>query len=650
MSMATQRATALRILSAEMVEKAGSGHPGLPLGFADVMAVLWGEFLTFDINSAGRDRFVLSAGHGSALLYSTLHMMQALTLEDLQQFRQWGSCTPGHPEYGLTPGVEATTGPLGQGLGMAVGMALGHTMMAEDFGQDIGHHYTYAVVGDGCLMEGISQEAITLATHWNLGRLIVLFDDNGITIDGAVSQASQECQIQRFSAAGWHVQAIDGHNHQDIRQAIAQAQKNSKPSMIACKTHIGWGSLAQGTAKAHGTPLGSTGLHALYDRLGIPHRSCLDPLPNTYYTAWQDAIHRSREKTASWQKVFQNLPVQKQQEFQRRMKRALPAHWSDLCHTMYKTAQEPKALATRQWSQVMLESLTLPEMVGGSADLTGSNNTQASHQQAWCRQTSSPGRYLHYGIREHAMAAVMNGLSIYGGWRPYGGTFLVFSDYARPAIRLSALMKAPVIYVLTHDSIALGEDGPTHQPVEHLDALRCIPHINVMRPAYGLEVAVCWALALEETQKPTILALTRQKVPAISYDNVENIRKGAYILREGKDPIAQIWATGSEVSVALALYKAYNERIRIISAPCPEIFFQQSLAYQTSLIQTMYPQFVIEASVGWMWSKYLPHACVIGVNDFGASAPGPRVMTEYGMCPKKIKHFLDRYHLQDYAI
>lgn len=536
-SLFAPMAKALRVLAMDAVEKAQSGHPGMPMGMADVATVLFSKFLKFDASApawSDRDRFILSAGHGSMLLYGLLYLTgyEAMTLEEIKNFRQWGSRTAGHPEYGHTSGIETTTGPLGQGLGNAVGMALAEKMMAATFGDSLVNHKIYTLVGDGCLMEGISHEVISFAGHLKLNNLIVLFDDNSISIDGPTDLAVSDDQLLRFQASHWEVMRIDGHNFSEIEEALERAQVSSKPVLIACKTQIAKGSPGkEGTAAAHGAPLGEQEIQAVRENLNWPHAPFI--LPEETLRAWRQVGKQGREARQAWEERLCHHP--QRQEFERRLCRELPGGWQDgLQSLLKKFAKEKTSVASRQASQMVLSSLSplIPELVGGSADLTGSNNTQAADMRP-VAPGEYAGRYIHYGVREHGMAAIMNGLALHGEFIPYGGTFLVFTDYCRPSIRLSALMKLRVIYVMTHDSIGLGEDGPTHQPIEHLASLRAIPNLLVFRPADAVEVGECWAMALSSQNTPSVLALTRQKLSSLREEISENLcaRGGVYFER-----------------------------------------------------------------------------------------------------------------------
>lgn len=635
--------TALRILCADMVETAKSGHPGLPLGMADVVTVLWAQHLKFnpmDPEWYDRDRFVLSAGHGSALLYGLLYLngVDGITIEHLKRFRQLDSGTPGHPEYGDLPGVDTTTGPLGQGLANAVGMAIAERKLAAEFGPELVDHYTYCIVGDGCLMEGISQEAISLAGHLNLNKLICLWDNNSITIDGPTNLSTSENHMSRFSACGWNTIEIDGHNPAAIHTAIEQAKKSEKPTLIACKTIIGFGApLKQGTSDIHGTPLGSDEIAALRHRLGWAHPPF--HIPDMLLQAWRALGSRSIFTYDQWQERYQSSD--KRSKFEEWYgddfeKRVIPA----LQELKLEMTQANQAEATRKSSERCLNALIdkVPNLIGGSADLTPSNNTRAKTMRAITKD-SFEGQYIHYGIREHAMAAIMNGIALHKGLRPYGGTFLCFSDYARPAIRLSALMKQPVIYVMTHDSIGLGEDGPTHQPIEHLASLRAIPNLNVFRPADAVETAECWEIGLTAQDTPSILALSRQNLPLLRKEIQENLSsKGAYLMRSsvGARTLTLV-ATGSEVALAIEtavlIEKTTDHKVAVVSMPCWELFVLQSQAYQEEVLGEA-PRIGVEAAASFGWERWVDH--MIAIDQFGASAPAADIYNYFGFTPKAI--------------
>ena len=642
-------ASAIRFLAMDAVEKAKSGHPGMPMGMADVATVLFSDFLKFDAAAPDwpdRDRFVLSNGHGSMLLYALLYLTgyPEMTIEEIRNFRQLGSRTPGHPEYGHAPGIETTTGPLGQGLANGVGMALAERMLAARFGADIVDHYTYVFVGDGCLMEGISQEAISLAGHLRLAKLIVLFDDNEISIDGATSLTSGDDQMARFVASGWHVQAIDGHDPAAIAAAVAAARESDRPSMIACRTVIGYGApTKQGTEATHGAPLGADEVAATRDALGWRHEAF--SIPNDILDAWREIGAQSRRERDAWQARHDVLDEATREEFDRVVAGALPSGWQDaLLALKKKLAADPPKIATRQASKNTLDVLAaaLPELVGGSADLTGSNLTKAAGMAPVTAEDAS-GRYIYYGVREHAMGAVMNGMALHGGFIPFGGTFLVFTDYCRPAIRLSALMGLRVVYVMTHDSIGLGEDGPTHQPVEHLASLRAIPGLRVYRPCDASETAECWALALETQKSPSVLALTRQGVPAVrkSFTADNLCAKGAYVVAEAEGARqATLIATGSEVSIALAAREALQKEgiaAAVVSAPCLELFEAQDAAYKASVLGKGGLRVAIEAASPMGWDRFTaPDGLFVGMRSFGASAPADVLYGHFGITPAAV--------------
>jgi transketolase len=635
-------ANAVRALSMDAVEKAASGHPGMPMGMADVATVLWTRFLKFDPSHPqwpDRDRFVLSAGHGSMLLYSLLHLtgFADMTIDELRRFRQLGSRTAGHPEYGHAAGIETTTGPLGQGLANAVGMALAERMEAARFGAELVDHHTYVIAGDGCLMEGISHEAISLAGHLKLNRLIVLWDDNSISIDGSTSLSVSDDQLARFKASGWAVTAVDGHDPEAVAAAIAAAQKSDRPSMIACKTVIGFGAPKKaGTAATHGSPLGADEVAGAREKLGWAYPPFT--VPETILGSWRQAGARGNSAYQAW--TQRHKTHKDRAEFDRRQAGELPADFAATIEATKKavSAEAPK-LATRQSSQRVLEALSpiMPELVGGSADLTGSNNTKAK-DMAPVTPENYGGRYIYYGVREHGMAAAMNGIALHGGFAPYGGTFLVFTDYCRPSIRLSALMGQRVVYVMTHDSIGLGEDGPTHQPVEHLASLRAIPNLLVFRPCDTVETAECWALALAERHAPSIIALTRQAVPTLRTKHTDESRSalGGYVLQEASHPRqVTLIATGSEVAIAVdARTKLEADGIgtAVVSLPCWELFDRQPAAYREETLGATAVRVAIEATSTFGWERYVgPRGAVIGMPGFGASAPASDLYKHFGI-------------------
>ncbi|HXP75624.1 MAG TPA: transketolase [Stellaceae bacterium] len=645
-------ADAIRALAMDAVEQAQSGHPGMPMGMADVATVLWSKFLKFDPahpDWPDRDRFVLSAGHGSMLLYALLHLTgyHDMTRTELQHFRQLGSRTPGHPERGHAGGIETTTGPLGQGLANAVGMALAERMLAARFGKDLVDHYTYVIAGDGCLMEGLSQEAISLAGHLRLARLIVLWDDNGISIDGSTDLAESDDQLARFAACGWDTDSVDGHDTDAIAAAIARAKDSPRPSLIACRTVIAFGAPTKaGTSAAHGAPLGAAEIAAARKRLGWDYPPF--ELPDDVAAAWRDVGRRGTPAMQAWRERFEAADGAARSEFTRRMERlTAPGIRRALEAVRTKFAAEGPTIATRQASGLVLDALVpaMPELVGGSADLTGSNNTKAKGQRVITRDDYS-GTYIHYGVREHAMAAAMNGMAVHGGIIPYGGSFLVFSDYCRPALRLSALMRLRVIYVMTHDSIGLGEDGPTHQPMEHLASLRAMPGLLVFRPADAVETAECWELALSHRSQPSVLALSRQALPALRRDAGENrSAKGAYVLEgEGERDITLL-ATGSEVSAALAARKLLAERgftAAVVSMPCWELFDACDESYRREVLGAA-PRLAIEAAVPFGWERYVgDRRRVVGMTRFGASAPADALFRHFGFTPEAIADAADR--------
>ncbi len=642
-------ANAIRALAMDAVQAANSGHPGMPMGMADVATVLFSRFLKFDParpDWPDRDRFVLSAGHGSMLLYALLYLTgyEDMTLDELRNFRQMGARTAGHPEYGHATGIETTTGPLGQGIAAAVGMALGERLLAARLGDGVIDHHTYVIAGDGCLMEGISHEAASLAGHLGLGKLIVLFDDNHISIDGPTDLTVSDDQIARFEAYGWDTQAIDGHDPEAIAVAIAAVKDSDRPSLIACRTTIGFGAPTKaGTAGAHGAPLGADEIAGAREALGWPHAPF--DIPDDILAAWRAAGSRSAEQSAAWNGAFAALDSAVRAGFERALKGALPDDFDDTVNG-YKaqlSADKP-GWATRKASQEALGVYTvaLPEMIGGSADLTGSNLTKTSNLDV-IQAGDFAGRYIHYGVREHAMAAIMNGLSQHGGVIAYGATFLVFTDYCRPGIRLAALSELPVIHVMTHDSIGLGEDGPTHQPVEHLASLRVIPNLNVFRPADAVETAECWAVALAETSTPSVLALTRQGLPTVRTEHTdENLcAKGAYVLAEaGSDRRVTLLASGSEIAIALAArdtLEADGVATAVVSMPCWERFDAQDQAYRQSVLGPGSVRVAIEAAIMQGWEKYTgDNGATVGMTGFGASAPADELYEHFGITAEDV--------------
>ncbi|MDJ0611182.1 MAG: transketolase [Kiloniellales bacterium] len=642
-------ANAIRFLAMDAVQRARSGHPGMPMGMADVATVLFTRFLKFDParpDWADRDRFVLSAGHGSMLLYALLYLTgyRDMTLEELKNFRQLGSRTAGHPEYGHAAGVETTTGPLGQGLANAVGMALGERVMNAAFGDDLVDHYTYVIAGDGCLMEGVSHEAASLAGHLGLGRLIVLFDDNGISIDGPTSLTVSDDHITRFRSYGWQVEAVDGHDPEAIAAAIAAARETDQPSLIACRTTIGYGAPTKaGTAATHGAPLGDEEIAGAREALGWSYPAF--EIPAEILAAWREAGARGAEASAVWDRRLAATDAAAREEFERRAEGRLPDRWRDAVVALKQeiSAAAPSQ-ATRISSHKVLEALAakIPELVGGSADLTGSNNTRAAGQELISREDYG-GSYIHYGVREHAMAAAMNGLALHGGVIPYGGTFLVFTDYCRPSIRLSALMGLGVVYVMTHDSIGLGEDGPTHQPIEHLAALRAMPNLMVFRPADAVETAECWALAMEHRSRPSVLALTRQNLPTVRGEHTkENLSAhGGYILAPSdRAREVSLISSGSEVSIALkaqALLRDEGISAAVVSMPCWELFEEQTQHYRDEVLGPGALHIAVEAAVPFGWERWIESGGgFVGMRSFGASAPGGALYEHFKITPEAV--------------
>ena len=641
----SRMANAIRGLSMDAVEKAKSGHPGLPMGAADIATVLFTQFLKYDAANPAwpdRDRFVLSAGHGSMLLYSLLYLTgnPDMTLDEIKRFRQVDSLTPGHPENFRTKGIETTTGPLGQGIATAVGMALAEKMLAAEFGKKIVDHHTYVLASDGDLMEGVSQEAIAMAGHWKLNKMIVLYDDNGISIDGPTSISDSVDQIKRFKSAGWAAELIDGQDQKAIAAAITRAQKSNKPSLIACKTQIGYGAPHKaGTAKAHGEALGAEELKGAKEKLGIS----LEPfsVPDDVLKAWREAGKRGVATRNEWDARMAEMGPRKRAEFERRLRHERPASLAKMFRDWKKKLLEaPLNVATRKSSEAVIDVIAeeMPfEFVAGSADLTGSNNNKAKSATAFGAKTPK-GRFIHYGIREHGMAAAMNGIFLHGGFAPNGATFLVFTDYARPAMRLAALMGTGVVYVMTHDSIGLGEDGPTHQPVEHLAALRAIPNMRVFRPCDAVEVAECWELALNRNTGPTVLALTRQNLPQLrtSAPADNPCAQGAYeLVAAGGDAKVSLFASGSEVEIAVAAQKQLAERgipSRVVSVPSLELLLSLPEDKQKAIIGTAPVKVAIEAAVRWGWDAVIGHDGVfIGMHGFGESGPAKDLFKHFGI-------------------
>ena len=643
-------ANAIRALSMDAVQAANSGHPGMPMGMADVATVLWSKYLKFDPSAPhweDRDRFVLSAGHGSMLIYALLHLSgyERPTMDDIRNFRQLGSPCAGHPENFLLDGVEATTGPLGQGLAMAVGMAIAERHLNAHFGDDLCDHQTWVIAGDGCLMEGLNHEAIGFAGHLKLGRMIVLWDDNGITIDGKADLSTSEDVKARYSATGWHVESCNGHDFADIARAIDAALADDRPSLIACKTIIGKGAPnKQGTSATHGAPLGGEEIAAARAELGWT--AAPFEVPQDIGMNWLATADRGREAHLQWQERVA-AAGSRGEAFIARFGLVGDAAGKALEEYIRGLAREPKAVATRKASEMALGPLTerIPQLIGGSADLTGSNNTKTASTAPLTAQDYA-GRYLYYGIREFGMAAAMNGMALHGGVVPYGGTFLVFGDYCRNAIRMSALQQVETVYVLTHDSIGLGEDGPTHQPIEHVMSLRLIPNLNVYRPADAIETAECWALALQTPGTPSVLALTRQNLPQLrgegdeSWTSADNrCARGAYRLRSARaDRRVILIATGSEVALA----RDVAERLEgegigadVVSMPCMELFEQQDEAYRDDILPDVPPSQIlrvsIEAGSTQGWERYtMLKGLNIGIDRFGASAPAEELFEHFG--------------------
>ncbi len=639
-------ANAIRALSMDGVQKANSGHPGMPMGMADVATVLFTEALNFDAADPAwpnRDRFVLSAGHGSMLLYSLLHLTgyPGMTMDELRNFRQLGSKTAGHPEYGHAAGIETTTGPLGQGLANAVGMAISERLLAARVGHDLIDHNIYAIAGDGCLMEGISHEAISLAGHLKLGKLIVLWDDNSISIDGATSLAVSDDQVKRFDASGWNTIRVDGHDTKAISAAIKKAKADpSKPWLIACKTIIGYGApTKQGKSSTHGEPLGADEITGAREKLGWPYPAF--EVPEPILGDWRAAGRRGAKANAEWKTRLAKADASVKALINGRD--AAAAAKGAFTEAKAAFATDTTKRATRVWSQMTLERIVpaLPELLGGSADLTPSNGTRTKHHTS-ITPDDFAANYLHYGVREHGMAGAMNGIALAGSFIPYGATFLVFTDYCRPSIRLSALMKQRVIYVMTHDSIGLGEDGPTHQPVEHIASLRAMPNVNVFRPCDGVETAECWELALQDTGTPSILALSRQAVPNLrTAPGKENLSgKGAYVLKDpGKSRDVTLISTGSEVGLAVEAADALAKdglKVAIVSMPSFEYFAKQDEAYQMSVLGEA-PRVAIEAGVAQCWHQWLRKKdAFVGLSDFGASAPAPKLFQHFGLTSEAV--------------
>jgi transketolase len=645
----SRMANAIRALAMDGVEKAKSGHPGLPMGAADIATVLFTQFLKFDAADPrwpDRDRFILSAGHGSMLLYALLYLTgnSDMTLDELKNFRQLGSKTPGHPENFMTSGVETTTGPLGQGVASSVGTALAERLLAAEFGEDIVDHHTYVLCSDGDLMEGVSHEALALAGHLKLSKLIFLYDDNGITIDGPISLTDNVDQVTRFKAHGWNAVQVDGHDQKAIADAIQQAQASDRPSLIACKTTIGFGAPHKaGTSKAHGEPLGAEELAGAKKALGWNYGPF--EIPDDVLAAWRAVGKQGASAHTDWRHRFEAMDQTKRSEFSRRViERKRPKTLPDAIRKLKdKLIAEPPTVATRKASEMALEVLVaeMPELLLGSADLTPSNNTRTKGLKEVTAEDFS-GRYIHYGIREMGMAAAMNGLSTHGGFAPAGGTFLTFTDYARPSMRIAALSHVPVVYIMTHDSIGLGEDGPTHQPVEHLAALRAMPNMRVFRPADAVETAECWQLALENLTGPTVLALSRQNLtPARTVAGTENLcSHGGYELVAAKDAKVSLYASGSEVEIAVAASKqlaGLGIATRVVSVPSLELLLSQPADTRHAIIGNSPVKIAIEAAVRFGWDAVIgPDGVFIGMSSFGASAPAKDLYKHFGITAEAV--------------
>ncbi|GGO51995.1 transketolase [Roseovarius pacificus] len=648
------KATAIRALTLDAVAAANSGHSGMPMGMADVATVLFEKHLKFDAANPDwpdRDRFILSAGHGSMLLYSLLHLTgyQDMTLEQIRNFRQWGAITAGHPEYGHAKGIETTTGPLGQGISNSVGFAMAEEMLRARFGRKLVDHYTYVIAGDGCLMEGVSQEAIGLAGRHSLGKLIVFWDNNNITIDGKVDLADRTDQVKRFRASGWQVLEIDGHDPAAIDEAITAAKKSRKPTMIACATHIALGHAAQDTSKGHGALTDAGQLAAAKEAYGWPYGPF--EVPAEVKSAWEAIGSRGAEDRKAWETRLSEASERRQKDFARIFARDVPKNLSARIKALKKQiAEEQPKVATRKSSEMVLEVVNpiMPETVGGSADLSGSNNTQTGDMTVF-DVDNRKGRYVHWGIREHGMAAAMNGMALHGGIRPYGGTFMCFTDYARPSMRLAALMRIPTVFVMTHDSIGLGEDGPTHQPVEHLAISRATPNTCVFRPCDTVETAEAWEIALRSTETPSVLSLTRQGVATLrtEHRNKNLTEQGAYVLAdaEGKRQ-AILMATGSEVEIAMKardLLQAEGIGTRVVSMPCMELFADQDEAYRKRILPAGPVRVAVEAAVRQGWDRWLcgergreAKAGFVGMDSFGASAPAGTLYEKFGITAEAV--------------
>jgi len=632
-------ANSIRFLCADAINKSNSGHPGMPLGMADVATVLFAEYIKLNPDAPkwfNRDRFVLSAGHGSMLLYSLLYLLRYkdITIEDIKNFRQFGSKTAGHPEYGHLDGIDMTTGPLGQGISSAVGMAAAERMINARFGDNLCNHYTYVIAGDGCLMEGISEEAASLAGHLNLRKLIVFWDNNNITIDGSVDKSNSTDQLARFKAIGWNTLSINGHDYQEIRQAIETAQKSDKPTLIACKTTIGYGAPTKcGTSKCHGSPLGEEETAAMRKALNWNYEPFV--VPETALKDWRQTQSRNQNVYKQWVDA-----ASENKEFRDFIADKLPTGWNNALEELKKQALSDKPkVATRKASEMCLKAIVphIPQIVGGSADLAASNLTFVEGLKTITKDDYH-GNNIMYGIREHAMGAIMNGMSLHGGVIPYGGTFFVFSDYLRPSQRLAALMGIRVIYVLTHDSIGVGEDGPTHQPIEHLASYRAMPNILTFRPCDVIETAECWQISLTEEHRPSILALSRQGLPLMRTSIKENLSaKGAYVISPAKkERQATIIATGSEVHIAVNAQQELLKSgidVAVVSMPCQELFEEQSLNYQLEVLGNK-PVISVEAASTFGWNRYAQKT--IGIETFGASAPADKLYDYFGLTAENI--------------
>ena len=646
-----EMANAIRALSIDAIETANSGHPGLPLGMADVATVLFSEFLNFDAKDPdwiNRDRFILSGGHGSMLLYSLLYLLgyEDMSLDEIKNFRQLGSKTAGHPEYGHAKGIETTTGPLGQGLANAVGMALSEKLLSDKFGNDLVNHKTFVMAGDGDLMEGISQEAISLAGHLKLKKLTLLFDSNNISIDGPIAKTDSTNQIKRFEASGWNVTEINGHNTKEIFKAIKDSNSSDKPTMILCKTIIGYGSPnKQGTASVHGSPLGPDEYNLTRKELGIKYSKF--QIPAEILKMWRSVGIRGQKQKKIWADKLQKSSPSVKKDFKNQIEKFIhPSVFAKLNELKTDLREEPQSIATRKASEICLKYINDATTItlGGSADLTGSNNTKTDNINPVTAEAY--GRYIHYGIREHAMGAIMNGVSLHGGFIPYGGTFLIFSDYCRPAIRLAALMQQQVIYVLTHDSIGLGEDGPTHQPIEQLSSLRAIPNVSVFRPGSAIETVECWELVLENKTGPSLLALSRQNLNEFrqSFDlgsKHNPCKKGAYcVASNSKKPEFAIFASGSEVNIAIEAYQELSRlkrEVSVYSVPCLDYFNSQDNDFRKSIISNATCNIVVEAGVSQGWDRVLrDNGIFIGMSTFGASGPYKDLYKNFNITKERI--------------